>query len=80
MKKLFALVIVALSIAFTANAQEKEKVAVKKTTTVPQKVMNPLRKHNRYKGYKVKHKYPSGHKHVKKVNTMKGEVKTKSGD
>ena len=80
MKKLLVLIIVAISFAFSATAQEKEKVAVKKTTTVPQKVMNPLRKHNRYKGYKVKHKYPSGHKHVKKVNTMKGEVKTKSGD
>ncbi len=52
MKKLFALVIVALSIAFTANAQEKEKVEVKKTTTVVQKAKNPFTKNKKYKGYK----------------------------
>ncbi len=80
MKKILAFIIVALSFTFTATAQEDEKVKVKKTTTIPQKVINPLRKHNRYKGYKAKHKYPSGHKHVKKVNTMNGKVKTKSGN
>ena len=47
MKKLFALVIVALSIAFTANAQEKEKVEVKKTTTVVQKAKNPFTKNKK---------------------------------
>ncbi len=78
MKKLLAIIIVALSFAFTATAQEKEKVEVKKTTTIAQKAKNPFTKNKRYKGYKVKHKYPSGHKHVKKVNTTTGEVKTKT--
>ena len=78
MKKLFALLIVALSVAFTANAQEKEKVEVKKTTTVVQKAKNPFTKNKKYKGYKVKHKHPYGRKHVKKVNTQTGEVKVKT--
>ena len=74
MKKLFALLLVSI-MAFAAHAQEK--VEVKKTTTPVQKVHNTVSKHKHYKGYKTKHKYASGAKHVKKVNTMTGEVKRK---
>jgi|GEM_PF-1137158 len=78
MKKLFALIIVALALNFSAQAQEKEKTEVKKTTTIAQKAKNPFTKNKKYKGYKVKHKHPYGRKHVKKVNTMNGEVKVKN--
>lgn len=75
MKKFLGLLMV-LFIGFGASAQEK--VEVKKTTTVGQKVHNATHKNKRYKGYKVKKKRANGHKTVHKVNHMNGDVKDKS--
>lgn len=75
MKKLFAVLMLVMSIALSTKAQDsKEKV--KKTSTVGQKVHNTFSKHKRHNGYKVK-KEKNGVMHKHKVNTQTGEVKNK---
>ena len=74
MKKLLLLLIV-ICIAFSINAQEKDKV--KKTSTLPQKVHNTFSKHKKYKGYKVKHKH-NGVTKKHKVDLTEGEIKNKT--
>ncbi len=76
MKKLLGLLLITV-IGFSAQAQEKEKTEVKATTTPAQKVHNTFSKHKHHKGYKVKHKYANGSKHIKKVDERTGEVKRK---
>ena len=75
MKKLFLLVMLALSIGFTTKAQD-DKDKVKKTSTVPQKVHNTFSKHKKHNGYKAKHEH-NGVASKHKVNTQTGEVKNK---
>jgi hypothetical protein len=76
MKKLFLLVMLAMSIGFATKAQDsKEKV--KKTSTAGQKVHNTFSKHKRHSGYKVKSEH-NGVKHKHKVNTKTGKVKNKT--
>lgn len=75
MKKLFLLVMLALSIGFTTKAQDN-KDKVKKTSTVGQKVHNTFSKNKKHNGYKVKHEH-NGVEHKRKVNTQTGEVKNK---
>ncbi len=77
MKKLIALLLMC-TIGLTAFAQEtvkkdKDKVKVKKTATVGERVHNTFSKHKRYNGYKVKRKtYKNGHM-VKSKKTVKNE-------
>jgi ABC-type uncharacterized transport system YnjBCD substrate-binding protein len=76
MKKIFAILMLVLSISFSTHAQDhKEKV--KKTSTAGQKVHNTFSKHKKYSGYKVKSE-KNGVKHKHKVNTKTGEVKNKT--
>jgi choline-glycine betaine transporter len=75
MKKLFFLVILAMSISFTIKAQD-QKDKVKKTTTLGQKVHNTFSHHKKHKGYKTKHKH-NGLTRKHKVNSKTGEVKNK---
>jgi len=75
MKKIFALLCIAIGMAISTTAQTKTET--KLTTTPAQKVHNTFSKNKKYKGYKTKTKYANGKKRVKKVNTMTGEVKTK---
>ena len=77
MKKLLALFMLAFGITFSLHAQEKVKTEVKPTTTVSQKVHNTFSRKKYHKGYKVKHKHANGHKQIKKVNHITGEVKRK---
>ena len=76
MKKLFLLVVFAMSIGFAAKAQDN-KDKVKKTSTIPQKVHNTFSKHKRHNGYKTKHEH-NGVVKKHKVNTQTGEVKNKT--
>jgi len=76
MKKLFLLVVLAMSLGFAVKAQDN-KDKVKKTSTIPQKVHNTFSKHKRHNGYKSKHKH-NGVVKKHKVNTQTGEVKTKT--
>jgi hypothetical protein len=75
MKKLFLLVMLAMSIGLTTKAQDN-KDKVKKTSTAGQKVHNTFSKHKRHNGYKVKSEH-HGVKRKHKVNTKTGEVKNK---
>ncbi len=74
MKKLL-LILIVMSLTFSINAQEKDKV--KKTSTIPQKVHNTFSKHKKYKGYKVKRKH-HGVTKKHKVDYKDGEVKDKT--
>ena len=57
MKKLLFLLMLTFSVGLVASAQVKdEKVKVKKTSTVGQKVHNTFSKHKHYKGHKIKQK------------------------
>lgn len=76
MKKLFFLVVIAMSIGVATKAQD-DKDKVKKTSTVPQKVHNTFSKHKKHNGYKAKHEH-NGVENKKKVNTQTGEVKAKT--
>ena len=75
MKKLFLLVMLAMSIGLATNAQDS-KDKVKKTSTAGQKVHNTFSKHKKHSGYKVKSEH-HGVKRKHKVNTKTGEVKNK---
>ncbi len=75
MKKLFAILILVMSIGLTTKAQDS-KDKVKKTSTPVQKVHNTFSKHKKHNGYKVKHE-KNGVMHKHKVNTQTGEVKNK---
>ena len=75
MKKLFLLVMLAMSICLTTKAQDN-KDKVKKTTSAGQRVHNVFSKHKKHSGYKVKHEH-NGIKRKHKVNTQTGEVKNK---
>lgn len=66
----------ALTLGTIVNAQD-EKDKLKKTSTIPQKAHNAVSKHNKYKGYKTKHKR-NGVTKKHKVNLKKGEVKNKT--
>ena len=58
------------------NAQD-DKDKLKKTSTIPQKAHNTVSKHNKYKGYKTKHKHGNAtRKH--KVNLKDNDVKNKN--
>jgi hypothetical protein len=74
MKKLLMLLL-GVCLAFSINAQEKDKV--KKTSTASQKVHNTFSKHKKYKGYKVKHKH-NGTTRKHKVDYKDGDVKNKT--
>lgn len=76
MKKIFAIVMLFISIGLSTKAQDT-KGKVKKTSTVGQKVHNTFSKHKRHSGYKVKTE-KHGVKHKHKVNTQTGEVKNKT--
>ncbi len=56
MKKiLFIAMVLFLGLSTTTFSQEKEnKVKVKKTSTVPQKIHNTFSKHKKYSGVKAK--------------------------
>jgi hypothetical protein len=75
MKKLFFLIMLAMSIGVTLKAQDS-KNKVKKTSTAGQKVHNTFSKHKRHNGYKVKSEH-NGVKRKHKVNTQTGDVKNK---
>lgn len=75
MKKLVFLVMLALTVGFSVNAQDS-KDKVKSTETVPQKVHNTFSKHKKHKGYKTKHKH-HGVTRKHKVDMKDGEVKDK---
>lgn len=76
MKKLFLLVMLAMSIGLATKAQDN-KDKVKKTSTAGQKVHNTFSKHKRHNGYKAKSEH-NGVKRKHKVNTQTGEVKNKT--
>ena len=75
MKKLFLLVMLAMSIGLTTKAQDS-KDKIKKTSTAGQKVHNTFSKHKKHNGYKVKSEH-NGVKRKHKVNTQTGQVKNK---
>ena len=56
MKRIIALVTLARWVSFATLAQKTEKVKVKHTSTIGQKVHNAFIKHKHYNGYKVKKK------------------------
>lgn len=56
MKKLIAMLTLACFVSLTTLAQTTEKVKVKHTSTLGQKVHNTFSKHKHYSGYKVKKK------------------------
>ena len=76
MQKLLLLVMLSISISFTAAAQEHGK-KIKKTSSLGQKVHNTFSRHKKHSGYKVKSER-NGIEHKHKVNTHEGEVKNKS--
>ena len=76
MKKLFLLIILAMSFGLTTTAQDSKK-KVKKTSTAGQKVHNTFSRHKHHNGYKVKTER-NGVKHKHKVNTQTGDVKNKT--
>lgn len=58
MKKLLLLLMFTFSIGIATHAQDIDnKVKVKKTSTVPQKVHNTFSKNKEHNGYMVKHKH-----------------------
>ena len=75
MKKILTMLLLMVSTAFAASAQETQ-VKVKKTTTTGQKVHNTFSKHKRYKGVKVKAK-KGDKKVVGEVNAKTGEAEIK---
>jgi hypothetical protein len=75
MKKLLSVLLLAMCISFSTQAQDKD-TKVKPTSTPTQKVHNTFSKHKHYKGYKVKNE-SNGVDHKAKVNTTTGEVKAK---
>ena len=76
MKKLLFMVMFALTVGTAVHSQD-DKDKVKKTSTIPQKAHNAVSKHNKYKGYKVKHKHNRiTKKH--KVDYKDGAVKNKT--
>ncbi len=75
MKKLLFLLLLTMSIGFACKAQD-DKDKVKKTSSLGQKVHNTFSKHKKHNGYKTKHEH-KGVLHKHKVNTKKGEQKTK---
>ncbi|GAA4083490.1 hypothetical protein [Mucilaginibacter panaciglaebae] len=56
MKKLIAVLTLVSFVSLTTLAQTAEKVKVKHTSTIGQKVHNTFSKHKHYSGYKVKKK------------------------
>ena len=76
MQKLLLLVMLSISISFTAGAQESEK-KIKKTSSIGQKVHNTFSRHKKHNGYKVKSER-NGIERKHKVNTHTGEVKDKT--
>ena len=76
MKKLFLLIMLAMSFGLTTTAQDSKK-KVKKTSTAGQKVHNTFSRHKHHNGYKVKTER-NGVKHKHKVNTQTGDVKNKT--
>ena len=77
MKKLLFVLIISLFTGVAVKAQD-DKDKVKKTSSIPQHVLNknPLRKHKRHNGYKTKHKH-HGVVTKKTVNTKNGKVTKK---
>ena len=78
MKKVVFLLLLAVGVVFTVNAQE-DKDKVKKTSTLGQKIHNTFSKHKKHSGYKSKHEH-NGVTHKHKVNTKTGEQKNKIKD
>ena len=56
MKRIIVLLTLASFVSLTTLAQKEEKVKVKHTSTIGQKVHNTFSKHKHYSGYKVKKK------------------------
>jgi hypothetical protein len=75
MKRLWLLTLLAFMLGTGFAQDDKDKL--KKTSTPTQKVHNAVSKHNKYKGYKKKHKH-HGVTHKRKVDYKSGEVKTKT--
>jgi hypothetical protein len=76
MKKLFLLLMLAMSFGLTTTAQDSKK-KVKKTSTAGQKVHNTFSRHKHHNGYKVKTER-NGVRRKHKVNTQTGDVKNKT--
>jgi hypothetical protein len=75
MKKSLSVLLLAVCISFSTQAQDKE-TKVKQTSTPTQKVHNTFSKHKRHNGYKAKNE-SNGVESKAKVNTTTGEVKAK---
>jgi len=75
MKKLLSVLLLAVCISFSTQAQDKD-TKVKQTSSPTQKVQNTFSKHKRHNGYKAKDE-TNGVDSKTKVNTTTGEVKAK---